>query len=193
MARGKKWMIGFAVFTAVVAALIAFALLSPSTEPGLLDDRIQWERDEFPLKVCSHDRRTEDPFALEGHSERALDHAVSITNGRLGFSALALAGGDDCDIVVTFGVPAEAGFRDPGGDASWDAGEKLCSVAIVNVSGELETLTVQHELGHCLGLADDQDYPQSIMNDPLAETPDRMLPPWISDHDRAQLRELFAQ
>jgi hypothetical protein len=188
MTRGKIWLIGFAVFTAVVAAMIGIALLSGSSEPGLLDDRIQWETDDLPLKVCSHDRRTEDPFALEDHSERALDHAISMTNSRLGFDALTRAGGDECHVVVTFGMPAEAGFRDPGGDASWDNGERLCSVAIVNVSGELETLTVQHELGHCLGLADDSDFEQSIMNDPLVETPIRMMPPWISDHDRTLLR-----
>lgn len=193
MSRGKIWMIGFAVFTAVVAAMIGIGILLGSGEAGLLNDRIRWAADDLPLRVCSHDRRTEDPFALEDHSRRALDHAIAMTNDRLDFDAVALAGGDDCHVVVTFGVPAEAGFRDPGGDASWDDGERLCSVAIVNVSGELETLTVQHELGHCLGLADDSDFEQSIMNDPLVETPIRMMPPWISDHDRALLRTLFGQ
>lgn len=105
---------------------------------------------------------------------------------------------DRCDIIVIYEMGAElsdpmpGAWRDPAGSAFVGrmSGRPLCDVWIGNVSGELEHLVVQHELGHCLGLTHD-DWEGSIMYTSLEETPSGEFPPRLTDADREALRRRY--
>lgn len=159
-------------------------------EPGLMEDAPRWE--ETPLTVCAHpyvsgDRET----AIR--CEETVDHVVGLVNDRLDFAMLEhvpFSTTRTCEVDVTCGYPADEA-NEPGGSALLVPGR--CDVRLVNVHGELLTLGAYHEIGHCLGLADENGWnPQSIMRDEQIPTPDLTMPPWISDHDRAILRGLYA-
>ena len=101
---------------------------------------------------------------------------------------------DSADITVIMGAPAEVGTDEPGGDYELrDTGGGVyerCNVRTMNVSGgasNLEWLSIYHELGHCMGLTHD-DFTLSIMYPEQRPTPDRTIPPWITDWDRELLR-----
>jgi hypothetical protein len=190
--RSWKFM---AIIVAVLAACaIAGVIYGVAThsEPGFMDTTPGWEREDFPLDVCVHSYGL-DYLETDGNPVRPEDlenaeYVIGVINSRLGFEAYNLSGGDACEVIVTYGVPAEPGWQDPGGTA--EISPKYCTVDTSNVHGELLTLTVHHELGHCLGLAHD-DYELSIMRPVQTETPDRTIPPWISDSDRALLRATY--
>jgi hypothetical protein len=158
------------------------------TEPGIDPRAIAWDRDRFPLAICP------DTYVDGDRSEAILatQAALEVTNDRLDFEALALSlGAGRCDITVTIGVPAEPGWMDPGGDATWTHGP-LCAIRTSNTgTTEILGLVLQHEIGHCLGLAHD-DWEGSIMRRVQTETPDRSFPPRITDTDRETLRALYA-
>lgn len=196
MKRSGFWALVFAVVLAVVALVLVVVGVVTHDEPTLRDDAIAWDRSDFPLEVCAEDTRATAHDGAPGE----LAHAIRVTNARLGFSALVASPGGACDVRVTFGVAAEAEWSsaagasdevqwvDPGGYARWNHGEKFCDVGIVNVVGELMQLTIQHELGHCLGL-DHDTWEGSIMRPVQSETPMGQLPPWISDMDRKAIRD----
>lgn len=186
----KSWTKGTWIMVAVVAAIFAAVIvllivgISTHEEPTFRADAIQWTPSDFPLKVCASDRRG----ALD---ESPIRYVVQTANQRLDMAALAYVGASEgCEIVITMGVPAEPGWMEPGGDARWSPGGRVCYVGVSNVHGELVTLVLYHEFGHCLGL-DHDDYDQSIMRPVLSETPDRVIPPWISDADKAAIRARY--
>lgn len=163
-------------------------------EPGFVNAENSWA--DTPLTVgCTN---------YAGDSDEGCDtaeHAVSVVNTRLGFDMLRWTGADpdgDSDIHITMRAPVEVGGenRDAAGghyELTGRAGVyEHCDVWTMNVSGpnDLEWLVLYHELGHCLGLAHD-GYEQSIMYPTQEPTPDRTIPPWISDHDRNLLREKY--
>lgn len=199
MSTNKKDSIIMIVIVVVLAAiaipLVVYGVTQNSeTEPGLVPDAPRWAPDRLPVGVCVI--RYSGGTVLEPGDRSAVDHAVSITDGRLGFGMyeLTTAARSDCPVVITLGVPAEPGWTDPGGTARLmgrDGVATRCEIETSNVFGELQQLTLQHELGHCMGLAHD-DFERSIMRREQSETPDRALPPWISDHDRSLLREIYA-
>lgn len=181
----KTWIMVVALALIFVGAAV-FLVLGVAThdEPTFADNAIQWAPEDFPLRVCASDRRGQ----LDA---RPIQYVVQTVNQRLDMAALAYVGAqEECDVVVTMGVPAEPGWTDPGGDARWARGGRVCYVGVSNVHGELVTLVLYHEMGHCLGLGHD-DYEQSIMRPVQRETPDRALPPWISDADRAAIRARY--
>lgn len=169
--------------------------IATRTEAGLDDRMPRWSRDDMPLALCtfthgmSYDEETGLAASPE-HLEKTR-YVVGLINERLGFQAYEMSGGDDCNVLLTYGVPIEAhGTIEPGGGAVWDGSQ--CMAETVNVHGEIETLVVHHELGHCLGLADDDaGHDQSIMRPEQRETEWRRMPPWISDLDRDLLRGLY--
>lgn len=184
----KTWtMVAVLALLFVAAGVILIVGIATHDEPTFRDDAITWERSDFPLRTCARDRRAED---IDPHALAALHDVLQTVDARLGFQALIFVEDEPCAILVTFGVPVEPGWQDPGGYAEWSAGERYCDVGIANVHGELMGLVIYHELGHCLGL-DHDDYEQSIMYPAQRQTPDGRLPPWISDHDRAAIRERY--
>lgn len=173
----------------IFVAAIVFLIIGISThdEPVFMHEGKSWE--SMPLTVaCAGyvDSRDDDCEMVEDVIDRI--------NGRLGFRAYVLTDTGSPRVTITIGVPAEQGWMDPGGDAELSfAGEHFtsCAVRTSNTgTNEMLFLTLHHELGHCLDLAHD-DYEQSIMRPVQRPTPDRTIPPWISDMDRAALRGLY--
>lgn len=182
MAFLKSWK--FAVMVVVGLSVLAVAGVlygvSTHTEAGLMQVTPEWAADDFPLTVCPSSYVEPQEAAV-----LAVHNAVSTTNTRLGFKAFEI----DCQgtpaVTVIVGVPAERGQMNEGGVA--DIRPRSCAVQTANTgTAELLDLVLQHELGHCLGLAHD-DFESSIMRPRQSPTPDMAFPPSITDSDRAML------
>lgn len=199
-----SWGVGTGLFVLVVVLL---ALSIPRCGPlhreeaTLAHPDRSW--DHAPLTVACRGYVPEE----DGACTTARD-VIETINTRVGFPLLAWTDVDHGrDIDITMRAPVEMNAAQV--DGAWSAacsrpGEcfKLartgtvythCDVQTMNVSGgagNLEWLVLYHGLGHCLGLAHD-DYKQSIMYFEQEETPDRTIPPWFSDDDRAVLREKY--
>ncbi len=187
----KHWMWIVGAVLAVSAGVGVIVGVMLHSEPGLDPELPRWEAHEIPLALCVHSYGSD--HTTQTHIERA-QYVVGVINERLGFVVYEMSGDADCDVVLTFGMPSETTpmegrVVEPGGGA-YVRGD-VCYAETVNVHGEVEQLVVQHELLHCLGLGHD-DFETSIMRPVQSETPMRTLPPWISDDDRALLRELYA-
>ncbi len=187
--RSWKFMAIIVAVRAVVSLAGVIYGVVTHEEPGLMTSAVPWPPERLPLAVCPESygggERTE--------AIRATAAAVETTNERLGLEVFALGlGSGRCDVDVLVGVPAEPGWMDPGGDATighWPT----CSVRPSNTgTSEILGLVLQHELGHCLGLAHD-DWEGSIMRREQVSTPDGAFPPRITDHDRELLRGLYAR
>lgn len=186
-------------FTAIIVAIIAVLAIAgviygvtTHVEAGFDEEWPEWSG--MPLVVCP--RSYVDEPTQTTAAQNAVDHAVEVTERRLGFHAFNVQyvlPDTSCDIVITVGAPTERGDLDPGGDA--DIVDGRCVVRTANTgTTELLDLTIQHELGHCLGLAHD-DYQGSIMvggeGRALRHTPDGQFPPRITDWDVDLLRRRY--
>ncbi len=162
-------------------------------ESGFLEGVPTWERADIPLGVCAYTYTTNPlPYLDEDHRD-TVRHVISKVNRRLGFGALVWAT-TDCNISIDIGVPYDSSWEDPGGDAEirhTGGRAERCAVRTSNTgTSELLALTLEHEIGHCFGLAHD-NYEQSIMRPTQSPTPSGSIPPWISDFDRAALRRMY--
>jgi len=152
--------------------------------------RPHWAEGEEPLAVCSSAYIGDSAGARKMTSD-----AIGTINQRLGFK-LYTAADVDCDVTVVVGAPVDVGtpWSDPGGHADYDPSVTSgvrCRVVTANTgTDELLFYTLEHELGHCVGLAHD-DWDGSIMRRVQRSRTDGEFPPWISDHDRALLRETY--
>jgi len=192
----KTWLMAGIIGALFVTAGVLVAVgVATHTEPGLSNPDARW--DHTPLTVACHPYAGEEPDVCD-----VARGAVEVVNGRLGFAMLEWRGRHvgHSDIEVTMRAPVEVGSDGPCGapgecfELEGSAGTyDSCAVRTMNVSGagDLEWLVAYHGLGHCLGLAHD-DYEQSIMRPVQRPTPDRTIPPWISDFDRRLLRDLYA-
>lgn len=172
------------------AALIALLMTGCIGEPGFMSTVPHWRDDEpRPIEIC-----------LEAHvgepDTAQVSRVIRTMNDRLGFKLYALATTPGvCTVFLTLGVPSEPGWIDPGGNATIysDRTDGLRCSAQTSNTGTLELTfdTIEHELGHCVGLAHD-DWNGSIMRRVQTPTPDGEFGPWIDDHDRALLRETYA-
>jgi len=169
-----------AVLCVVVVSLIVYGVVT-HTEEGLLEEPAQWR--SYPLSVCAASYVGANGFAVDRVAE-----ALEVTNRRLGVSAFVASHSNDCDVRVVLGAPVEPGWLDPGGDATITSYPPSCTARTSNVSGELLDLVIQHELGHCLGLAHDTSQ-DSIMRP--TQRASRGFPPRISDSDRELLRSII--
>lgn len=216
----KSWQFMVGVFGVVFVSAVVFVIIGVATheEPGLMggcwDDRnrkvhtyevagaekcppIKWNKSAFPLRTAV---RTENPHPPDDPQD-AVDAVISKINRRLGFKAFELDRSEvglcyeGHAVCVEIGVAHEPMWMDTAGDASFWNSEDFgmsCEVRTSNTgTAEMLHLVLEHEMGHCLGLAHDS-YRKSIMfGGKLKPTPDGQLPPWISDDDRRMLRELY--
>lgn len=193
--RSWKFMaliIGLLMVSAVIGIVIG---VTTHTEPGLLetidDAGPRWSRERMPLKVCTRSYADTDIAT----ARRVVEDAIETTNDRLGFVIFEPSlVHSSCDVTVEVGVPAEIGWMDPGGDAQFHRSVPVpsCSIRTSNTgTSELTNLVIQHELGHCLGLAHDT-WGGSIMRRVMEPTPPGEYPPRITDSDRDLLIELYA-
>lgn len=206
----------FSVLLTVTLGLLIFAVITHE-EPGLIrvcmdsQDRYNpecpefsgWSTDDVPLIVGV---TSSNPYPPADPDE-AVTSVVQTINTRLGFMLLVVEEGGclpDHDICVDVGVAHEPGFMDAHGDAQHlQTSEGLrCNARTSNTgTSELLYLVLQHELGHCIGLAHD-GFTLSIMcgDDPYDGRGDCALPmsyegfpPYITDDDRKTLRVLYGR
>lgn len=188
-------IVALVVFSVVCAAAIALVIVGVTTheEAGFANSNARWGR--VPLTVACAGYTPADNPACE-----TVGDVVGVLNHRLGFEMLVV-GEEPADLAVTMRAPVEVG-----GDRCDEPGEcyvltgsagmyTRCEVQTMNVSGvgDLEWLVVYHGLGHCMGLAHDDVGlgSNNIMKPIQRPTPDGVIPPWISDSDRALLRERY--
>lgn len=190
----KSWkfmaiVLGVLFACAIVGVIVGVAT---HTEAGLMPNAPRWEQGDFPLTICAVQYST---GSLDTDGREAVADAADAINSRLGLWVYEVNDdGAGCEVMISLGVPQEPGWMDAGGDfrlLSSDNGLR-CEVRTSNVRGELQGLVLQHELGHCLGLAHD-DFELSIMRPVQTVTPDRHIPPWITDSDRELLRQLYSR
>lgn len=198
-----KWQLWlFVGLTAVCIGLLVFGVFTHK-EAGLTRSEITWEKSKFPLTVSTK--------AYEGsnaEASSAVQAAVKAVNSRLGFQALRnVSGVASADVQVTVGVPQDStnntttsgyalALKDAGGffraNISQTDPSHWSNCAIETSNTGIITildLVLQHELGHCLGLAHD-DFNSSIMY-PVQSEYDG-LPPTFTDSDKKILRGLYA-
>ncbi len=190
----KTWVM-FGVVAAIFVAATVFLIIgiTTHTEPGFTSPENRWI--VRPLLVSCEVYAVEDPREADEVCNTVWD-VVGVVNHRLGFQMLSENGDVGGHIHVRMRAPVEVGEAErdaPGGHfelTGTGTTYEHCDIWTMNVSGgasDLEWLTVYHEIGHCLGLAHD-DYELSIMRPTQSRTPDRTIPPWISDWDRELLR-----
>lgn len=212
----KSWKFMAIIIGVLCVVSIAGVIYGVAThdqrDANLMEGFEPWPADQFPLRVCVHSYAIE---PLVEHDDREnIRHVISEINDRLDFEAFTLVAGRtpdepfrspephpgvrDCHVILTYGVPHES-VADSTGRERWtvvdDGGaaefrDGYCYASTTNVFGEIRTLVVMHELGHCLGL-DHDDFETSIMRRSQSETPDRQFPPRITDHDRDLLRRTY--
>jgi hypothetical protein len=197
----KSWkfmaiIIGALAVVSLVGVIVG-VVTHGDRDAGLMEG---FEPPGAPLRVCTASYAIQP--RVEPEDDANARYVVGEINSRLGFEAIVVV--DDgvmesrCNVVLTYGTPHEVvedsrtGARwtvvDDGGAAEFAHG--LCYASVTNVIGEVRTLVVQHELGHCLGL-DHDDFDSSIMRPSQSPTPERTFPPRITDHDRALLRATY--
>lgn len=201
----KLWII-FALSCVVAAGLVVYGVLTHE-EPGLRRSDVTWSKGDLPLVV------QEDPYVMSDDNaedaRKMVGSVIKTINNRLGFKILEHDNSKhDHQIHITIGVPQDASMdvpadfdgmtsKDPGGAfrlSAYPGGKiwQFCKIQTSNTGtdGILHD-TLYHELGHCLGLEDD-DYETSIMYPIQKEWTGNGFPPHISDWDRDILRKLYS-
>lgn len=203
----KSWQ-----FMAIIVGILAAAAIgsvvygvATHTEPGFSDEfrALHFENDLRPLPVCvtgysaEHDGpEPHDQATATADELGQVEAATQQINDRVGLRLLTSGSPEatPCVIHVQIGVPIDDTWSDPGGRA-WPCTSSACCIQTANTGGvEMTGLVLQHELGHCLGLADDC-FLSSIMCGghccEMRPAEPGTYPPRMTDSDRALLRSLY--
>lgn len=187
----RKLVVAGVAALAVLVVLLMVAGISGHREPSFIDHVPRWQR-EIPLKVSVSEHGGGDLLPRDG---ALVQQAVSEWNARVGLELFVLST-VDADIRVVMHAPAGDGWE-PGGHSELvvRGGRAVgCDVRVSNVDGDgdVPLLVIEHELGHCLGLAHD-DFDSSLMRPVQSPTPHGQFPPRITDADRSAIRERFGR
>lgn len=187
----KSWQFSLALAGLIAALAIAGVVYGVMTheESGWMAEGPLWQESDIPVSVCP--ATYSNLVATNSDTAHAL-YVVSLLNSRVGSEVYRVSSDPDCSLTLTYGAPSQQGWQDPGGSATLNWGAHLCDVEISNVTGEIRTLVVYHELGHCLGLAHD-NYDSSIMRPVQRYTPQGQIPPQFSDSDVSLLRDHYIE
>lgn len=185
-------------FVVVLIAAIAGLIygITTHTEPGFMETSPGFTQHDLPIRVCAGHYLGDPSHNIEART--AVVDAVVTINERLGVDVYAVQlepSPSACDVAVIIDAPTDAqAHLDPGGDAIFTNGTRHCDVTTRNTgTTEMESLVLQHELGHCLGLAHDC-WAGSIMCGGSCCTlgpTGGIYPPRIDDFDRDLLRHTF--
>lgn len=204
----KSWkfmLIIFVVIAVTAIALTIYGVVSheePGFDPDMtfLADRVARGTESVPIDVCVSSYTVEDEDSAPTSTDlNAVRHAANLVNTRVGFDLLNVGPitrvGDiwpvDCIIHVSVGVPIDVEY-DEGGGWAYRCHDACCIDVSNTGTAEMTSLVLQHELGHCLGLAHD-DFELSIMRPRQSPTSPGQIPPWITDYDRELLREAYGR
>jgi hypothetical protein len=216
----NPWFYVFLVLCiASIAGVIYGVVVVSATEPGEMPvatpemtsgtpsvpEWVSYSGEDFPLTVEAYEYAAASARLSDART-MAVDTAMGRINERVGFTVFRWAlDTEDADVEITLNGPVEVGTdhsieadTSSGGSAGFVRTGRLgftCTIRTTNIAGTgMEDLVLQHELGHCL-LLDHDCSDSSIMCGgsccTLAPTPDRVLPPWLSDRDRDLIRERY--
>lgn len=192
------WVV-FSVCSAAVLGGVLYGVLTQREEPGFFDGAPTWQR--LPITV-SVGRYSSEGTLYENADRKLADRIVGRINNQIGTEVLRLIdlsfaahkanAANAADIAVEMGVPWDVGrVSDEGGRAELrhHATHAVgCDVIVSSmVAWALEGALLHHELGHCLGLADDT-LSTSIMYQQASE---RTVGREFTSHDADLLRSRY--
>lgn len=168
--------VGFALFGLVallVFVAVLFGVMNPASEPGFFEGAPTWGK--LPVSV-SVGRYSAEGTRYKRDDHKMVSRVVSRINSQLGvtvFRMIDVSGSVDAanaanaaDVAIELGLPWDVDSSGEGGRAEIRQSRALavgCDVVVSSVvPWAIEPLVVHHELGHCLGL-DDDDNDYSIM------------------------------
>jgi hypothetical protein len=150
-------------------------------EPVFLPDAPHWGH--MPLSVCvssyPHEYATREDYRLYFEATESIRREFRFEVFRLGTTW--------CDVELVVGVPHDASWVEPGG-RTWRGRDGVVHVEMANVLPECRYQVLRHELGHVMGLADDD------RNTAMASECTGVFPtPTFSDRDVRAVRERYGR
>lgn len=185
----------FAVFALIAFGAVLFGVRNPPDEPGFFEGAPTWRR--LPVSVSIG------RYSAEGTEYTAADRKMAVDvvkriNRQVGaelfrvIEAGSLSAANAASVAVELGIPWDVGSdSEEGGRAEVRQVRDRavgCDVVISSaVTWAFEPAVLFHELGHCVGL-DDDDRPHSVM---YQQADEKSVLRGFTDHDVDLLRNRY--
>lgn len=184
--------------------LVALALLSVASTcevgdtTGFIPGSAEWSIWNIPLQIRVEDYPAREPSSAH---RRSAAQAVAAFNDAAGLTLYEITTDPmrGADVVLTFDAPSRPeldpgvlGYAERQEEPDFEGEVRLvgCTIGLTDAYEiALTSLIIQHELGHCVGLAHDQTR-ASIMYPELA-VPDSGFPPALTGADAKRLRQRY--